>query len=305
MAVSDDKQNRLSTLSQDVIAVPKKPAASARAPERPAERAQERTQTERAQQDVPRPPERKPIPATQDVFKVSSPTDFPDTRESPSAAAYTAPHTAPPPPPVRAPARQRVAPAAAAPAGLSPVSLATAVVAVLALLVAVYGVTRDAGGIAAVDAPGLEQMAQELKAANDRVAKLEMALSAAASDTQSLNSPGQANVLQISAGMRSLRNDVDGVSNELARLTSELGEVRTLAGAGNGQAKIAMSQVEQLASRLATLNAQVANAPRATGGAAAAAPANADTQAQLKALSARTEKMAADIRQLYRLVGGQ
>lgn len=295
MAVSDDKQNRLSTLSQDVIAVPKKPAAS------PAPR----------QPDSPRTPERKAVPPSQDVFR-SMPFEQDVFAAPPVQTPPPAPRPQPaqpqPPSPsvaVSVPAQARVRPQPAASQGptVSPMAMVTAAVAVVALLVAIYGATRsnDTGG---ADALAVEKLTQELLAANERVAKLEQALSAASTSAQAATTPGQGNVLQISAGMRELRDDVDGVANELAKLATQIAEVRTLAGSGVGQSKLAASQVEQLASRVATLNEQVANAPRG-GGNAAAAPVSAETQAQIKALTARTEKMGNDIRQLYRLVGGQ
>lgn len=298
MAVSDDKQQRLSTLSQDVIAVPKKPAgpASGHAGER-----------ERGPDRVPEPPapERKSVPPTQDVFRVAPSQDVFKVTPTPDAPVAPQPTSAGPVvPPVRA--KPRVTPAPQPSRGaLTPVQLGTAVVAVVALLLAVFSVTRDAGPAAPADSVEIAQLKQELTASNERVAKLEMALSAAASDAQKLGTPGQANVLQISAGMRQLRNDIDVVSNDLARISTEIGELRTLAGSGSGQSKLAMAQVEQLAARFATLKEQVASAPRASAPAAAGGAVSADIQAQLKTLSARTEKMGADIRQLYRLAGGQ
>lgn len=332
MAVSDDKQNRLSTLSQDVIAVPKKPAAPTRTQESPRVPDPQRTAAQKAippSQDVFRVQQ----PAGQDIFQTAQVPAQPPPAYAPPPPAYAPPPPAyapppqgyapppgygqPPPgyappgygqpPPAYAPPQPpprptvRPAPPPAAPsAPMSAMSMVTAVVAVLALGVGLYSATRDAGP-AAADPAAMEKLAQELKQANERVAKLELALSAAASD--SATSPNQANVLQISAGMRELRDDIDGVANDVAKLNAEIGEVRSLAGSANGQAKVVASQVDQVAARLSTLNEQIANLPKG-GGAAGAAP-SAETQAQIKALSARTEKMATDIRQLYRLVGGQ
>jgi hypothetical protein len=315
MAVSDDKQNRLSTLSQDVIAVPKKPAAPSRAPE---PRAAEPRATEKTRALDPRQgtSERKAIPASQDVFRVNAGAEEQDVfvtqRSAPQPPpAYTPPPAYSPPPvqaqpaymPPRQPRAARMSPAEST--GPTAMTLVTAGIAALALLVAIYGATRGTEANAA-DPAALEKLTAELRAANERVEKLEMALSAASADAQKMSSPNQGNVLQISAGMRELRNDVDGVANDVAKLSAEIGEIRSVAGAASGQAKVTASQVEQIATRVSTLGQQVASAPR--GGAApatAAAPANAETQAQVKALSARTEKMANDIRQLYRLVGGE
>lgn len=333
MAVSDDKQNRLSTLSQDVIAVPKKPAAPTRTQESPRIPDPQRTAAQKA------------IPPSQDVFRVQQPAgqDIFQTAQVPAQPppAYAPPPQPPayaPPPPAYAPPPQGYAPPgygqpppgyappgygqpppayappqppprptvrqAPPPAGqsapMSPMAMVTAVVAVLALGVGLYSATRDTGASGA-DTVAMEQLAQELKKANERVAKLELALSAAASD--SATSPNQANVLQISAGMRELRDDIDGVANDVAKLTAEIGEVRSLAGSASGQAKVVSSQVDQVAARLSTLNEQITNLPKGGGGGGGAP--SAETQAQIKALSARTEKMATDIRQLYRLVGGQ
>lgn len=177
------------------------------------------------------------------------------------------------------------------------------VMAALALLVALYGtLTGDTAG--STDPVALQKLTQELQAANERVGKLELALSAASSDSQKLTSPNQTNVLQISAGMRELRDDVDAVTNDVAKLTAQLGEIRSVAAAASGQAKLTQSQVEQMSAKVTALGAQVASAPKGAGGAAPAAP-SAETQAQIKALAARTEKMSNDIRQLYRLVGGE
>jgi len=346
MAVSDDKQNRLSTLSQDVIALPKKAAPTVR----PAEPGREAQRTS----------ERKSIPPSQDVFRVPEEQDIlavprttpppaapPSPPPPPTAAqpAYAPPPSYPPPgygappgygngyppnygqpgygqppgygqqagypppqppsypPPARSPVRTARPASPEQPAG-SGMGTAGLVIGVLALLVAVYGAfiagDSDAGG---ADTAAIDKLTQELRAANERVAKLELALSAASSDAQKLNSPNQANVLQISAGMRELRDDVDGVANEVAKLTAQLGEIRSVAAAASGQAKLTQSQVEQVSAKVTALGSQVANAPKG-GGAAPAAP-SAETQAAIKALAARTDKMANDIRQLYRLVGGE
>lgn len=267
-----DKQSRLSTLSQDVIAVPRQPAAPAHAerpsrqeaPERPAERT-----------------DRKAMPSSQDVFKVSSP--------EPPAIPTAVPRSA------RRPAargansllQERIPVATWVAAGLAG----------LALLLAGYAVLS--GGAATAHAAQNAQFEVKLKAAAERIARLEEQLSAASADAEKLDAPGRINTLQLSAGIRSLRNDLDMVANEVASITVQVGEIRTLAAGGSKDAKLALAQIEQVGARVATLNEQLAGAPRTgTGG-------GGDAQAQLKSLAQKTDKMAADIRQLYRQIGSQ
>lgn len=267
-----DKQSRLSTLSQDVIAVPRQPASPAHAEKPPRQEAPERT-AERS--------ERKAMPSSQDVFKVSSP-------EPPAIP------TAAPPRSARRPAargadsllKERIPAATWVAAGLAG----------LALLLAGYAVLS--GGAAAAPAAQNEQFEVKLKAAAERIAKLEEQLSAASADAEKLDAPGRINTLQLSAGIRSLRNDLDMVANEVASITVQVGEIRTLAAGGAKDAKLALAQIEQVGARVATLNEQLAGAPRTgTGG--------GDAQAQMKSLAQKTDKMAADIRQLYRQIGSQ
>ncbi len=267
MAASDDKQNRLSTLSQDVIAVPKKavpPPAPARAPEPPV---------------VQRPPEpRREIPPAQDVFRVPS--------------GYTQAQPALPPQVAAAPSPQPV-----------PIPLmAAGGVAVLALAVALWALVAGGAVPTTPAEPEAARLAGELAAANERLAKLEARLAAPAVEAPRAGSEPAVNVLQVTATLRDLRDDLDGLSNRLDALQTQVGEVRTLAGAGSKDAKMAMAQSDQVVARLATINQQLASLPKgATGGAASSA--GGDVQAQLKALTQKTDKLAADIRQLYRQVG--
>lgn len=268
MAASDDKHNRLSTLSQDVIAVPKKAAAQgapASVPEPPV---------------IQRPPERREIPPAQDVFRVPT--------------GYTQAQPALPPPVAAAPSSQPL-----------PVPLiATGGVAVVALAVAIWALAAGGAVSTAPAGPEAARLAGELAAANERLARLEARLAAPAPAVEAprAGSEPAVNVLQVTAGLRDLRDDLDGLSNRLDALQAQVGEVRTLAGAGSKDAKMAMAQSEQVVARLATINQQLASLPKgATGGAASGA--GGDVQAQLKALTQKTDKLAADIRQLYRQVG--
>lgn len=289
MVAPDDKQNRLSTLSQDVIAVPKKPPAKPAAPEPAAKRAPERPAERPVEKPVEKPPERverKEIPASQDVFKVN-------TQSQPALSMPT-------------PASPRAARPAARPPGaeLPPVTLAIGAAAGLALLLAAYAVfAGGGGGSSAASDEKVAKLEVELKAANERVAKLEAKLSAASTDAQKLGAPGQGNVLVLSAGIRDLRDDLDMVSNEVAAVSTQVGELRTLAGGSSKDAKMALAQIEQVGARVATLNQQIAGMPRGGGGGGGGG--GGDAQAQLKALAQKTDKMAADIRQLYRQVGSQ
>lgn len=263
MSPPDDKQNRLSTLTQDVIAVPKKPAPSS---SRPAER-ERIAEREHVQ-------EKRAVPPTQDVFRVPAP-----------------------PPSVPMPSARGAAPVPAAGGAI----WAVGAIAVVAVAVAVYALQQAAP--APVADPQIAVLAAELKLANERVQKLEAKLGAAAADAQNISPASQAGLLQISAGLRELRNDLDKVSNEQGRLASQLGEIRGLAGGASKDAKIALSQVDQVGARLATVTEQVGSAPRVTG--SAGTVASGDVAAQLKGLNQKTDKMAADIRQLYRLSAGQ
>lgn len=259
MSPTDDKQNRLSTLSQDVIAVTKKPASS---------RAPEGTQ------------ERRAIPPSQDVFNV--PVAEP-----------------PPPPPPRqqqpAPAYRPPSPAAQASSSSSKTVWVALALATIAVGVALYAVRATMANNAPAPAdPQVARLESELKLAKDRVQVLEDKLGAAAADTtKSTDSAGQVSLLQVNASLRQLRNDLDHLSNEQAKLSAQLGDVRGQASAAEKEAKAAQGQAAQASSRADAASRQAPAAPAA---------ASADTQAQLKALGQKTDKMATDIRQLYRLL---
>ncbi len=274
-APPNDKQSRLSTLSQDVIAVPRQPAPPAHAERHPRQEAPERP-AERT--------ERKEMPPSQDVFKVSAPEPpaLPAARPRPAKR-----------PPVRVAGsllKERIPAATWVAAG----------VAGLALLVAGYAaLSGGAADAAAAHAAQIAQFEVELKAATERIAGLEEQLSAASADADKLGAPGRINALQLSAGIRSLRNDLDMVSNEVAGIAVQIGEIRTLAAGGSKDAKLALAQIEQVGARVATISEQLAGAPRAGKG------GGGDAQAQWKSLAQKTDKMAADIRQLYRQIGSQ
>lgn len=277
MAVSDDKKNRLSSLSQDVIAISRagdaEPPTVAPAPERAA----------------PPPPS---MPSGQDMF--SSPAN---------PAVDRRPATPAPQPVVRQPA------------GNGPLVWVFGTVAVIALALAVIGRGGDAGPSVelAANAEVMDKLAAELRASNERVAALEAKLSGAAADAATTDAAAagpqaQGAMIQMGVAIRSLRDDVDKLSNQVGKLSAQVGEVQasTAAAGGNREIKVALAKAEQSAARAVTLAEQaVAAAQRAPAPAPAPAPVAPKSgvdEAQVKALAQKTDKMANDIRQLYRLL---
>lgn len=255
MSPSDDKQNRLSTLSQDVIAVTKKPGATGTVPAVK--------------------PQGRSIPAAQDVFNVSS---VPPVTQSVPATAR------PPVSDTMSMEMPRPTPAVVW------VAVLLALVSVAVALYAAHIATGKSAPVAVAD-PQVAKLEAELRLANDRVQKLEEKLQGAAADSKQLEGAGTAaGLLQINATLRSLRNDIDQLVNDQARLTAQV-------AAAVKESKAANTQAEQALARVGS----VESAPKA-----APAPAvSSETQAQLKALSQKTDKMANDIRQLYRVLESQ
>ena len=128
--------------------------------------------------------------------------------------------------------------------------------------------------------PQVARLESELKLAKDRVQVLEDKLGAAATDTKNLDSGSQAGLLQVNASMRQLRNDLDHLSNEQAKLSAQLGDVRSQVVAAEKEAKAAQAQAAQASSRA---DAAAHQAP------AAPAAASADTQAQVQTAPELTE----------------
>lgn len=274
MAVSDDKKNRLSFLSQDVIAISRagdaEPPTVAPAPERAA----------------PPPPS---MPSGQDMF--SSPANLAEER-----------HPALP-----------SSPLAQQPTGNGPLVWVFGTVAVIALALAVIGRGGDAAPSTerAVDLQAMDKLAAELRASNERVAALEAKLSGAAADAATTDAAAagpqaQGAMIQMGVAIRSMRDDVDKLSNQVGKLSAQVGEVQasTAAAGGNREIKVALAKAEQSAARAVTLAEQaVAAAQRAPAPAPApVAPKGGVDEAQLKALAQKTDKIANDVRQLYRLL---
>lgn len=254
----DKKQNRLSSLSQDVIAVPKKEPPSQSRPE-------------------PKP-ESRAVPAAQDVFRVQG--------NAPAAKAAPAP----------------LAAGRTEGKGVPPSVIVLGVLVALALLGSVQLFSTTGSLREAVDQGGQAtgKLEAQLRAADERIAKLEARLGAADEDTQKMGSGSQASLLQVSASLRGVRDDVENLQQELARLSAQVNEVRPLAGAAQKDARAALGQVDQLSARLGQVSDQAAAAAKG------AKPADgADVQAQLKAVNQKTDKLAGDIRQLYRVLEGQ
>ncbi len=274
MSRSDDKHSKLSTLSQDVIAVGQRPAATPL-----------RTQ------------ERRGIPPAQDVFKVPAESD------APRSTASTRAHVPTP---------------AAAPAATSPVTWIALTLAVVAVGVALYLASRPAVvqpvaapapvvapaatpvaatttvPAAAVTDPGLASLREELRKASERVQKLEQQMAAAPVTSASTAAPAAATTLQTSAALREMQNRLDAISNEQQKIAAQIADIRNQVATAGKDAKAAQLRGEQLATRVTAL---ADSSPKA-----APAGGDAGAQAQLKALGQKTDKMATDIRQLYRLL---
>lgn len=264
MCPSDDKHSKLSTLSQDVIAVTKKPAAATPM----------RTQ------------ERRSIPAAQDVFNVPAEPPPPQRPQPQPEAAYR-----PMPMPV-------VAVPAAAGSRMAWAAMAMAAIAIGLALYLAGTVTANPAGTAAGADPQIGQVREELAAATVRMQKLEqqLALAATASAKPGLAEGG--NALQVSAALRDVQNRLDALANDQEKLAAQLAGIRAQAVAAGNDSKAALQRNEQLATRVTAL-AETTGKP---GAQASTAAVSAEAQAQLKSLNQKTEKMATDIRQLYRLL---
>lgn len=251
MSPSDEKHNKLSTLSQDVIAVSRKQPAA----------------------EPPRTQERRAIPSSQDVFHV------------PAAPA-----------PQHAPAwRPSPAPAAPVASGASRAAWAAVVMAAAAIGIVLYLAGNIAGQPVAAGAsltadPQFGQLRAELQQANARVQKLEQQLGAA--DGARPLAVDSANLLQVGAALREVQNRLDSLANEQEKLLAQLAAIRAQAAAAGKDGKEALARTDQLNVRVTAL----AN----TRGTAPAAATGTGTEAQLKALSQKTDKLATDVRQLYR-----
>lgn len=259
MAVDDSKKSRLSSLSQDVIAVPKRVEPQSR-----------------AREESPAP--KAPVQPQQQ-------------------APYVAPPSQPAQPARRVPAAEPVSQAP------SPLLWIFATVSVIALLVALSGRFdgQAAGQEGAASTQAIERLTAELTASNQRVAALEERLAAADADAQGSGPQAQASVLQLGVAVRGMRNDLDRYTNELDKVTVQVAELRKAVAASGKDAGVKPEQLAALSARVSSLADQVtavSRAPKTPAG-------STEADAQLRLLSQKTDKMANDIRQLYRLLEGR
>lgn len=262
MSVPDDKKTRLSGLSQDVIAVPKRVD--------PAARPREESPVAPPRQAAPPPP--------------------------------SPPPTMPPPPRAAAPGTSRAAaPAATTP---SPIVWVFGTVAVIALALAITG--RQSGPDAAAEADNaalrqsVEQLTAELKASSERVAALEARLAGADADARGAGAAEQGSLLKLGVSVRDVRLGLERLSNEVDQLAGDVKAMKASVASAERNAGGALTQVNQMSARLTSLADQVA----AQGKPAPDNRGTAEVESQVKALSQRTDKIASDIRQLYRLLEG-
>lgn len=269
MAVSDDKQNRLSGLSQDVIAVTRKT-----------------------------PPDSRALPASRaSVQGAAPPTPVaprPPTNAKPVAASTTASPGA----------ALRGAAWGAVMVSVAALLMATYAVRSAGGLPAANGqadalVRLDADLKAVTARMALLETAVRSPAA-DGGAEGGAEKGAAARST---TNP------QLSTALRIVRNDLDKLTAELAVLTTQgsvqNSELRALAGSASKDGKMALTRVDQLSAQLATFAEQVRGMQRSGAAGGGPVAASGDTQAQLQILSRKTDMMAADIRQLYRQIESQ
>ena len=136
-----------------------------------------------------------------------------------------------------------------------------------------------------------------LSRVDQRVAALEGQLAAAEQDTSNMGEEEQANILQFTSRLRKVALDVTRTNADLARLQKRLNEVGTLA-------EQTSSVSSEQASRIASLASQVANLPLQSGAAPAQPASVTDAQAreQIQSLQTRLDRMANDIRSIYRLL---
>ncbi len=265
MAVSDDKQNRLSGLSQDVIAVTRKtPPGSV-----PAPRSVRRTGEHQAS----------------DHGSASTPAVSRLPTGSEKAVASTAALPGP---------------------ALRGAVWGAVIVSVAALLIATYAITLADGLPVAGGADTVARLDADLKAVTARMALLEAVSHASTADAGAgtgENGAAARTNPQLSTALHAVRNDLDKLTAELAALTVQgsvkNGELRVLAGSASKDGKMALARIDQLSAQLATFTEQVRGIQR-SGGAGGGSVAAGDSQAQIQALSRKTDMMAADIRQLYR-----
>jgi uncharacterized membrane protein len=145
-----------------------------------------------------------------------------------------------------------------------------------------------------------EQLAQPddgLQPLQSRIAALEKSLDAAGQEASKMDGDAQANVLQLTGRVRK-------VALDLSRLTAELERQKKRVIETSARAERAEDMATEQAGRVDTLSARVAAIPTQTSAPAPSPGSGTDAQAraQVQALQARVDKMANEIRSIYRLL---
>lgn len=265
MAVSDDKQNRLSGLSQDVIAVTRKT-----------------------------PPDSRALPASRASVQGAAPPTPVAPRLPTNAKPVAASTTASPGAALRGAAWGAVMVSVAA------LLMATYAVRSAGGLPAANGqadalVRLDADLKAVTARMALLETAARSPAADGGAEK-----GAAARST---TNPQLSTALRIVRNdLDKLTAELAVLTTQGSVQNSEL---RALAGSASKDGKMALTRVDQLSAQLATFTEQVRGMQRSGAAGGGPVAASGDTQAQLQILSRKTDMMAADIRQLYRQIESQ
>lgn len=249
--------------------------------------------------DIPEHKTKRLMSLNQDVFAVKpeSPAaeqaDEPAPRRRTERRASTSPATAQPARPVVG-----AQPSRDAAGSKKLLLLLLGVVAALVLVVAVGAVagfhmyerlTALQAQVAMPDA--------DVQALQERIAALEKSLDAAGQEASKMDGDAQANVLQLTGRVRK-------VALDLSRLTAEFERQKKRVLENTARSERAEELAATQAGRVDTLSARVAAIP-AQSSAPAPAPGSAtDAQArqQVQALQARVDKMANEIRSIYRLL---
>lgn len=274
MAVSDDKQNRLSGLSQDVIAVVKKTSEEGAA--------SAETVRAGANKKTDKPAQHSHASATRSSGQPRSRSVLPSSRAV-AEGAKTQP----------AVASQRALWAAVL---LSVVALLIALYVLWGGRPAVVGASVSSTGIAAA----IARLDADLQVSTQRIALLEAAMGAMAAGVEeqrdtAVRSGGSP---ELGMALRGVRLDIERLTKDVAAVTAQGKEATRVVEVASKDSRTALTQVDRLSAQLTTLSGQLQEIQRNNS----AAAVSKETAVQLQSLTKKSDMMAADIRQLYRLL---
>ena len=251
--------------------------------------------------DIPEHKTKRLMSLNQDVFAVkpdSAPAE-PSEPERRKPARQTAQKGPVPQPQPARPVSAPVARGAEQRPGSRPLLLALlGVVAVLVLVVAAGAVAgfHLYERIGALQAQ-LEQPDDLMPALESRIAALEKSLDAAGKEADQMDGEAQSSMLQLTGRLRKVALDLSRVTAELERQKKRVIEASASAGRAEELAAEQAGRLDTLSARVSALPTQTASAP-----AAPAATSDEQARAQVQALQGRVDKMANEIRSIYRLL---